>query len=118
MKSLCYIEEFIFNRQNGMNSVMSCEKTQTVARRAVVLEYFDSPGKNVAVAGSFNDWQPVKILTDKKGDGRYSCRLMLTPGTYQYKFMVDGEWRSDSANPNFIPNEYGSLNSVLEIRAK
>ena len=41
MKSLCYIEEFIFNRQNGMNSVMSCEKTQTVARRAVVLEYFD-----------------------------------------------------------------------------
>lgn len=89
-----------------------------VSRRVVVLEYLDAPGKDVAVAGSFNEWQPVKKLSDKNGDGHYRCRLMLTPGSYQYKFLVDGEWRSDPENPDFVPNEFGSLNSVLTVRSK
>ena len=92
--------------------------TAAPRRRCVVLNYIDAPGKSVAVAGSFNDWQPVKILHDKNDDGHYSCRLMLFPGTYQYKFYVDGQWRSDAANPDFVPNEFGSLNSVLQIDAK
>lgn len=95
------------------------EKTvESHSRRAVTLEYVDAPGKSVAVAGSFNDWQPVKKLSDRNGDGHYRCRLMLYPGEYFYKFVVDGEWRSDSANKNFVPNEYGSLNSVLIVKAK
>ena len=89
-----------------------------VSRRAVVLEYKDVPGRSVAVAGSFNDWQPDKVMKDKNGDGTYRCRLLLAPGEYQYKFMVDGQWRSDSANPDFVPNEFGSLNSVLSVREK
>jgi 1,4-alpha-glucan branching enzyme len=84
----------------------------------VVFKYSDAPGKSVAVAGSFNDWQPDKVLSDKNGDGHYSCRMMLYPGEYQYKFLVDGEWRSDSENLDFVPNEFGSLNSVLTVKAK
>ena len=94
------------------------KKGKEPSRRAVNLEYIDAPGKSVAVAGSFNDWQPNKVLTDKKGDGHYSCRLMLYPGEYQYKFLVDGEWRSDAENPDFVPNEFGSLNSVLTVKSK
>jgi 1,4-alpha-glucan branching enzyme len=82
------------------------------------LIYQDTPGKNVFVAGSFNDWQPVRKLEDKNNDGTYRCRLLLVPGEYQYKFMVDGEWRSDPLNPDFIPNEFGSLNSVLVVKSK
>ena len=94
------------------------KKVSSSAKRAVTLEYKDAPGKSVAVAGSFNGWQPKKAMEDKKGDGVYRCRVMLAPGEYQYKFLVDGEWRSDSANPNFVPNEFGSLNSVLLVKAK
>ena len=85
-----------------------------LSRRAVNPEYRDIPGKNVTVSGSFSDWQP-KSMRDKNGDGVYRCRLLLYPGEYQYKFQVDGEWRSDSLNPDFVPNEYGSLNSVLIV---
>lgn len=95
------------------------KKSSSVARKAVVLEYKDAPGKHVSVAGSFNDWRSdEKILNDRNGDGIYRCRLLLAPGEYQYKFLVDGEWRSDSGNPNFVPNEFGSLNSVLVIADK
>lgn len=96
---------------------MACCK-KTVSRRAVTFEVRDLPGKEIYVAGSFNDWQPVKKLEEKNGDGLYRGKLMLVPGEYQYKFLIDGEWRADAANPNFTPNGYGSLNSVLIVEAK
>ena len=91
---------------------------KSVSRQAVTFEVRDLPGKEVCVAGSFNDWQPVKKLKDKNGDGVYRGRIMLPPGEYQYKFLIDGEWRADAANPNFTPNSYGSLNSVFIVDEK
>ena len=44
--------------------------------------------------------------------------MMLEPGTYEYKFVVDGEWKLDSNNPNFAPNDLGTLNSVLVVESK
>lgn len=69
-------------------------------------------------AGTFNDWTPDRPLLDKEGNGVYSCRMMLEPGTYEYKFVVDGEWKLDSNNPNFAPNDLGTLNSVLVVESK
>jgi len=80
----------------------------------VGLEYRDVVGRSVAVAGSFSDWSP-RTMKDKDNSGVYRCRLLLEPGEYQYKFLVDGQWRTDSSNPDFVPNEYGSLNSVLVV---
>ena len=65
------------------------KKAVAPSRRAVVFQYVDAPGKSVAVAGSFNDWQPDKVLSDKKGDGHYSCRVMLYPGEYQYIYVAE-----------------------------
>ena len=91
------------------------EKT---GRRAVNFEIRELPGKEIFIAGEFNDWKLVKKLEDKNGDGVYRCRLMLFPGVYQYKFVVDDMWRVDPGNPNFQPNEFGSLNSVLVVENK
>lgn len=97
---------------------MKENKKNTAALRYITLVYEDAPGKNVMVAGSFNSWKPEKQLTDKNNDGIYRCQLRLVPGEYQYKFVVDGMWCLDSSNPNFVPNELGSLNSVLVVKAK
>ena len=86
-------------------------------RRMVCFEYHDAVGKSVAVTGSFSDWRP-KAMKDQNGDGIYRCRLLLVPGVYQYKFVADGQWRTDSLNPDFVPNEYGSLNSVLTVEKR
>ncbi len=90
-------------------------KSNRPARRRVVFEFVSSPGRNVAVAGTFNGWQPEKPLVDKNGDGVYIGILLLEPGTYEYKFVIDGEWRLDDNNPNFAPNDFGSLNSVVVV---
>lgn len=86
--------------------------------RVVYLTYESAPGKKVFAAGSFNDWQPEKELKDKDNTGVYRCQLRLQPGEYQYKFVVDGNWCLDAENPNFIPNNFGSLNSLLIVKEK
>ena len=93
-------------------------KNKTVNRRAVNFEVCDRPGREVFIVGTFNDWQPGKKMEDKNSDGVYRCRLLLPPGEYQYKFIIDGMWRPDPLNPNFLPNEFGSLNSFLVVENK
>ena len=41
----------------------------------------------VAVAGSFNDWDPEATLLADQGDGTYAVELPLPPGPYTYKFI-------------------------------
>ena len=94
--------------------VIEMKEVKPARRRMVGLEYRDVVGRSVAVAGSFSDWSP-RTMKDKDNSGVYRCRLLLEPGEYQYKFLVDGQWRTDSSNPDFVPNEYGSLNSVLVV---
>ena len=87
-------------------------------RRSVLFTLEDAPGRQVFLAGCFSDWQPKHRLEDKDGSGVYSCRVLLPPGEYEYKFVVDGEWRLDAANPNFAPNDFGTLNSLLTVAPK
>lgn len=97
---------------------MKNETNKSCSLRYVNLVYEDVPGRTVMVAGNFNNWIPEKPMLDKKGEGIYRCQLRLEPGEYQYKFVVDGVWCLDSSNPNFVPNDIGSLNSVLTIKEK
>jgi 1,4-alpha-glucan branching enzyme len=74
----------------------------------------DAPaGSDVAIAGSFNNWQPQTMT--KGQDGLWRINLHLVPGTYLYKFRIDAEWREDPSNPRKSPNEHGGYNSVCDV---
>ena len=74
------------------------------------------PGRQVALTGSFNDWDPEKLIMVYHGDIQgYIFELQLHSGNYEYKFIVDGEWVTDLDNTNFSANDFGTLNSVLNI---
>lgn len=70
--------------------------------------------KLVAVAGSFNNWFPFATFLIREGD-EWVCRLDLTPGDHQYKFVVDGQWILDPAN-HATAKEKGYTNSLVVIR--
>ncbi len=69
--------------------------------------------KQVLLAGTFNNWTPEKMAKQK--DGTFVASKSLAPGEYKYKFVIDGQWMSDSDNPRQIPNPYGSMDSVAYI---
>ncbi len=77
---------------------------------------FDWPGaQSVSVAGTFNKWSPEQTPLDKGPDGKWKARLSLKAGRYEYRFVVDGQWLSDPAAAESVPNEFGSTNSVLTV---
>jgi 1,4-alpha-glucan branching enzyme len=49
-------------------------------------------------------------------DGHWETAVALAPGRYQYKFIADNEWIPDPVAQKSVPNEHGSLNSVIEVR--
>jgi CubicO group peptidase (beta-lactamase class C family) len=71
--------------------------------------------KIVALAGSFNNWNQSQTLFAKEGD-EWVCRIDLAPGKYAYKFVVDGNWITDPANPVSEDDGGGNMNSVLIVK--
>jgi len=49
------------------------------------------------------------------GDGRWLKELILTPGVYEYRLVVDGEWMSDPRARETVTNPFGESNSVLRV---
>lgn len=73
-------------------------------------------GSKVFLAGDFNNWNPTaKEMLDKKGDGLYTVVLSLTPGDYEYKYVVNGVWCADPLNKNVVQNQLGTFNSVMHV---
>jgi 1,4-alpha-glucan branching enzyme len=58
---------------------------------------------SVALAGSFNGWQTYDLLMHKTAQG-WELPYTLGPGNYEYRFLVDGKWIDDPANPLFVYN--------------
>ncbi len=75
-----------------------------------------APGANeVGIAGTFNGWDEHRHPLNKKAGGFWEKTIMLAPGRYEYKFIVDGVWRLDPANSNFCDNTFGTRNSVITV---
>ncbi len=57
----------------------------------------NNPPTSVALAGSFNGWNPQTVPETTPGE--FELRLALNPGTHQYKFLVNEQWTQDPHNP-------------------
>ena len=96
--------------------VKQLDAAKDAAGRTCEFAVTAQPGQSVFLAGSFNDWDPEAApMGDPDGSGRYVCRVVLAPGCYEYKFVVEDEWLLDEENPNFASNDFGTLNSVLTV---
>ncbi len=89
-------------------------------RREVVVQYCDPGATDVRIAGDFNGWVPdrdVRSLVQAEGSQRVWTKILsLPPGRYEYRYVVDGEWREDPENPSAAASPLGARNSVLVVR--
>ncbi|MBA3052365.1 MAG: hypothetical protein FP827_04660, partial [Candidatus Omnitrophica bacterium] len=69
----------------------------------------------VVLAGSFNNWSQDANPMRKNAAGIWSVIAPLATGAHQYKFVVDGNWITDSANSNTADDGVGGVNSVVTV---
>jgi chromosome partitioning protein len=68
----------------------------------------------VQLAGDFNGWSPDG--TEMEAVGRVWKKLLkLAPGRYRYRFVIDGQWRTDPGNAVVEPSPFGGNDSVLVL---
>jgi hypothetical protein len=77
---------------------------------------FRSPSaKSVELVGDFTDWEnkPVEMMHSQ--DGFWFTVVPLGPGSYSYRFIVDGSWCNDPASFQCVPNPFGTQNAVVHV---
>ena len=59
--------------------------------QAIRLQFAHPIAAVVRVAGTFNNWRPGATPMVPMGGGRWLKELVLAPGVYEYRFVVNGE---------------------------
>jgi len=71
---------------------------------------------DVKLAGDFNSWVPDRdVLSLKEEGGVWKKFVFLAPGSYQYKFVIDDEWREDPNNGLVVQDSLGGQSSVVVV---
>jgi 1,4-alpha-glucan branching enzyme len=88
-----------------------------VVTAAGVTFTFAGEARSVSLAGEFNAWAATADPMTKQADGTWTIVRKLAPGTYQYKFLVNGStWKQDEANPEARDDGFGGKNSVVTVK--
>lgn len=74
----------------------------------------DKKYSKVELAGEMNEWTPGRTPLHLK-NGIWQTDLLLFPGKYQYKLVIDKKWVLDPANNETADNNIGGSNSVLRV---
>ena len=83
-------------------------------KRRINFKVSADPGSQVFLAGDFNNWDPLKKKLKEDEDGSFTGVVLLNKGEYQYKFVINGQWSIDP-NREWVPNDLGSLNSIVKV---
>jgi DNA-binding response OmpR family regulator len=81
----------------------------------VRFEFTHLTAKTVSVAGTFNHWQPEAKTLHSSDTGNWWKETNLAPGTYEYCFVVDGQWIPDPQAKETVANPFGGKNSILTV---
>ncbi len=68
----------------------------------------------IYLVGDFNEWNHSSHPFQHDREGTWTLTLNLEVGRcYQFRYLRDGEWISDSQADGFVGNTYGSNNSLV-----
>ncbi len=102
--------------KNIMNDKKSQKPNGNGSSQQTVRFQFSSPtAKSGSVAGVFNDWRPGAAPMVPMGNGLWLKELVLPPGAYEYRLVVDNEWILDPLCTEIVSNTCGGINSVLKV---
>ncbi len=80
----------------------------------VQFSFFRPAATSVAISGDFNGWHKTSMPMSKGEDGWWHYHFRLAPGTYQFRYLSDGQWFTDYAAFGLERGPFG-WNSVLKV---
>jgi 1,4-alpha-glucan branching enzyme len=94
-------------------------KKQYLKSKPVCKVTFTVPAKEaneVVVAGNWNEWNATAEPLRKLKNGTFKTTVDLESGSsYEFKYIVDGEWQNDEQADAYAWNEFATENGVLNL---
>ena len=91
--------------------------TEKISKMKPVLFTTRMPGvRSVRVTGDFTKWSNEGIALEASAGGEWKVELKLAPGQYEYRLLVDGQWRDHPEAVKVVQNPFGSQNGILTVR--
>jgi 1,4-alpha-glucan branching enzyme len=87
-----------------------------LGRKRVTFSIHAPDAREIAVAGTFNNWDPTARLLKRETGGKWETTFFLPPGKYEYRFIVDGIWFDDPRCTTRSRNQYGGENCIVEVK--
>ena len=111
----------IISKESVLMEKLSVQMKKVVRHKTreflpVTFQFSKTDATNVFVVGDFNNWTPDDKAKLEKVDGVWKNSLSLKPGSYRYRFVVDGRWQEDPGNANAEKNPFGELDSILLVK--
>ncbi len=110
------IEETDVIVESIVKKVNRIAKEKAPKKNEVIFSVAAPEAKEVYITGDFNNWE----LSDKNRmeltEGGWVKKLKLPEGKHRYRFVMDGKWTDDPANPVKEVNPYGEMDSLIEIK--
>ena len=91
------------------------KKKENVKKRRVTMTLEAPEADQVSLMGDFNEWDVNTHPMKKNKRGVWEKAVMLPPGRYEYKFLVDGQWWNDPRNCDHCLNCFGTQNNVMVV---
>ena len=91
-------------------------------RKRIKFDCHSIDAQSIFLAGSFNEWDSTQLPMRRDQEGNWSTEVLLHPGRYEFKFIVDGEWLcrpqcdgGDHMCQDCVTNDHGTMNRILEV---
>jgi len=88
---------------------------QKIKRRRVTFLFESSDAKEVILVGNFNNWNARKHPMKSNENGMWNKSVVIPPGRYEYKFLVDIQWEEDPQSDQTCLNCFGTYNNVFNL---
>jgi predicted esterase len=85
----------------------------------ILFSYYSPRAREVFLSGDFNGWKHGTLRLVKGSDDVWRLVLKLVHNrSYDYKYIIDGNWITDPNNPDLNPDTAGGANSIVYIGEK
>lgn len=69
----------------------------------------------IFLVGDFNGWNETATPMHQDRDGIWRVTVELLQGSaHEFRYLIDGQWTSDSHADGFVENNFGVSNSVVK----
>ena len=100
------------NNNNNKSNEKKEEMNNNINDKYIFI--YPDEAQNVKLTGSFCDWKIKYDMIRDPNDNKFKLALPLNNEIYQFKFIVDNEWKY-SSNYQTQPDNLGNINNCIDL---